>query len=787
MLKNYIKIAFRNIRKNFSYSFINLFGLAVAFAASLVIGIWVYQEWSYDRHFDNADRIYRVGVDFMNVGDMAVGPRQFSQYAGEFPEVEQTAMLTGSTTQEVYINNRSYSESNVSYADSTFFDVFSYRFLDGDPSSALDQPNTAVLTRQTARKYFGDSQAVGKTIQIGSEKTTYTVTGVVDTGEDRSHMQVEIWLRYRYQDNNNWLSASVYNYVLLKEGISLEQLDSRLTELIKREVYASLPINAPFEEWIKSDGAYQFIAMPITDIYLKSNLKFEPTPGGSESNVNIFSAIAVLIVVIAGINFVNITTARSSIRAREIGVRKTLGSGRTALIMQFLIESVIISVVALVLAFGLGEIFLSVFHKITGLQLLESLFLSVEGLFLIGLIALGFGLLAGIYPAFYLTSIETVRVLKGQLYSGTGNNSYFRNGLVFVQFTISVCLLTGALVIYEQLQFIRSTDLGLNRENVMVITNAGELGDRQNAFKQAVLGTSGVSGASYNDRIPAGNGVLVRGLKTNKMDDFLPMQAFIGDYDMIATLGFQILEGREFLEEVASDTGAVILNQSAVKALGLENPVGETLNESYKVIGVVADFNFESLRKSIEPVALFPKKKGSRLAIKFEDRKAGDLIAGLQQLWKDFGIDSPLNYTFLDQNFEQLLEKDRILAKAVFIFTVLAIIISCLGLYGLSAYITEQRTKEIGIRRVLGARIEQVVVLLNKSFAKPILFSILLAIPTSYILLQEWLNNFAYKIELSIWTFVITCLLTLLIALVTVSWQTISAANMNPVESLKNE
>ncbi len=787
MLKNYIKIAFRNIKKNVSYSAINLFGLAVAFGASMVIGLWVFQEWSYDRHFNHADRIYRVGVDFMNVGDMAVGPTQFSQYAREFPEVQETGMLAGHSTLEIQVENQKFSEPYIYYADSTFFDVFSYRFREGDPSTAMDLPNSVVLTYEIAQKYFKGSQALGKNILVGEDKTRYTVTGVINTEGKPSHINANIWLSYRYNNNRNWLSASVYNYVLLKEGISGDLLKKRLQELIKSEVYPSLPINASFEEWIKSDGAYRFIPIPITDIYLKSDLKFEPTPVGSESNVYIFGAIAILIVIIAGINFVNITTARSSIRAREIGVRKTLGSGRVALIMQFLIESVIISVIALVLAFGLGEIFLSVFHKITGLQLLESLFLSVEGMSVIGLIALGFGLLAGIYPAFYLTSIETVRVLKGQLYSGTGNNSYFRNGLVFVQFTISVCLLTGALVIYEQLQFIRNTDLGLNKENVMVITNAGELGDRQNAFKQAVLGTSGISGASYNDRIPAGNGVLVRGLKTNKMDDFLPMQAFIGDYDMIATLGFRMLEGRDFSKEIASDTGAVILNQSAVKALGLENPVGETLNESYKVIGVVADFNFESLRKSIEPVALFPKEKGSRLAIKFEGHNAGNLIAGVQQLWKNFGIDSPVNYTFLDHNFEQLLEKDRILAKAVFIFTILAIIISCLGLYGLSAYITEQRTKEIGIRRVLGARVEQVIVLLNKSFAKPILFSILLAIPTSYILLQEWLNNFAYKIELSIWFFVITCLLTLLIALVTVSWQTIRAANMNPVESLKNE
>ena len=787
MLYNYIKIAFRNIRKNFSYSFINLFGLAIAFAASLVIGLWVYQEWSYDRHFDNADRIYRVGVDFMNVGDMAVGPSQFSQYAEDFPEVEQTAMLTGSSTREVYINDRQYSESNVSFADSTFFDVFSYRFIDGDPSSALDHPNAAVLTRAVAYKYFGGSQAVGRTIEIGSEKTPYTVTGVVDKGTNRSHMQVDIWLRYQYRSNTNWLSASVYNYVLLKKGISEKQLDSRLMELIKTEVYASLPINAPFEEWVKSDGAYQFIAMPITDIYLKSNLKFEPTPGGSESNVNIFSAIAVLIVAIAGINFVNITTARSSIRAREIGVRKTLGSGRSALIMQFILESVLVSVLALILAFGLGEIFLAQFYEYTGLQLIESVIPGSTELMIIVFASIAFGLLAGIIPAFYLTGIDTVKVLKGQLHSGDRSNSNFRNALVFFQFAISIVLLLGTIVVYEQLQFMRNTDLGLNKDNVLVINNANELGSQHEAFKQAVMNQSGVSSASYNDRLPAGKSVLVRGLKTDAMEDYFPMQAFVGDYNMISTLGFRIVEGRAFNEEIASDTSAVILNQSAVKALALKTPVGTTLNGSYKVIGVVADFNFESLRKSIEPTVLTTKTGGSRMAIKYESGETENLITQIQQLWKEFEVDNPLNYAFLDQNFEKLIEKDRVLAKAVLVFTILALLISCLGLYGLSAYITEQRTKEIGIRRVLGAKVEEVVILLTKSFTKPILFSILLAIPGAYILLQEWLKNFAYKIELSFWMFAATCIVTLAIALLTVSWQSIRAAMMNPVESLRNE
>lgn len=787
MLNNYIKTAFRNIYRHLSYSLINILGLAVGLASAIVIGLWVYQEWSYDRHFEDADRIYRVGVNFMNVGDMAVGPPQLNDYLREFPGVEKTGRLGGVSSFNIHIGDKVFQQSDIYYADSTFFEVFSYDFVEGSRETAMDNPNSAVLTRQTAVRFFGSQPALGRTILVGEDKEVYTIVGVVATRGHRSHIGASMWLNYQYSNNTNWLSASVYNYVKLEKTESLESFEERLLQFNKSTIYPTLPIEAPFEEWIKTDGAYHFNVIPVTDIYLKSTLKFEPTPGGSYNNVVTFFAIALLIILIAAVNFINITTARSSIRAKEVGIRKTLGTGRGALIGQFLFEAVLICAIALLVSFGLAELFLSLFQWFTGMTLLEGVFVnSGSQIAVVSLIALGIGLLAGLYPAFYLTRFKPVRVLKGQIHSGTGDQSFFRNALVLLQFTISISLLIGTGIIYQQLDYMRTKDLGLDKENVFIISNARQLGDQKEAFRQQLMRFSGVEHASYNKRIPAGSSVWVSGMKTKDMADDIPLQSFLGDYEMIPTLGFRIVEGRGFSRDVASDTHAVLLNQSAVRALELSEPLGAELNGKYTVIGVVADFNFESLRKQVEPTVLEFDPGGDRLAVKLSGSQS-EFIEYAQNSWEEFGIESPMNYYFLDENFEQLLEKEQILAKAVVIFAILAILISCLGLYGLSAFIAEQRIKEIGIRRVLGASVAQIILLLNKNLTKPVLVSLAIAIPLAFILLNRWLNNFAYKTEMSPWIFAGAAIAALLVAWLTVSWQSLRAAWANPVESLRSE
>ena len=785
MLKNYIKVAIRNIRQHPVYSSINIIGLAVGLASAIVIGRWVYQEWSYDKHFVNSDRIYRVGVNFMNVGDMAPGPPQFSQYAREFPEVERAARLYGYRELDIRVGDETFRENRIYYADSAYFDIFSYEFVEGNRATALDNPNQAVLTREVAQKIFRKGSAIGKTLLVGEEETPYVISGVVGD-QHSSHINARIWLSAEPTDNANWLSASSYNYVLLKEGISLEMFRNRLRELIKTRVYASLSINQPFEEWIESSGSYRFIPMSIEDIYLKSNLKFEPNPGGNVNNVYAFAGIALLILVIAAINFINITTARASIRAKEVGIRKTLGTGKIALVIQFLMESVFISFIALILSLGLGELFLNLFEHVTGQELLDGLLVNTGQVAAVAAITLGIGLLAGLYPAFRLTSFSPTTVLKGKIYSGKSERSLLRDGMVFMQFTISVTLLIGTGVIFNQLQYMQTKDLGFNEENVMVIDNVRVLEDKKSVFKASLLQMSGVETASYNRRIPAGSSVWVTSLKTEEMEEGLPIQSFYGDAQMVKTLGFRILEGRGFSQDLASDTAAVLLNQSAVQALGLEDPVGRKLNGEFTVIGVVADFNFESLKKKIEPVALLYDENGNRLALKMTGAPSA-VINRAEQLWTDLGAGEPIDYYFLDENFDALMTKEKILSRAAVLFTLLAIIISCLGLYGLSAYLTDQRTREIGIRKVMGATVGNILFMLNKDFTKPVITGIVVSIPAAYIMMNAWLENFAYKAPLPTWILLAACVGALTIAWLTVSVQSVQAATRNPVDSLRSE
>lgn len=785
MLKNYLKIAFRNIRGNFTYSFINIFGLAIGLASAIVIGLWVHQESSYDEHFENADRIVRVGVSFANIGEMAPGPEQFNEVVSPFPEIEKTTSLDPIGTETITVGSREFEQSNVFSADSAFFDVFSYRFVEGSSSYALTSPNTVVLTKELARKYFSSSgSAIGKTMQVGDQKEAYTVTGIIEK-QGHSHIPAEIFLHFEPADDTNWQSATFYNYVLLREGVSLDDFEDRLDLLVKNRVYPSLALNQSYEEWIQTSSAYQFLPMPITDIYLKSNMRFDLDTGGDETNVYIFGIISLFIIIIAGVNFINVTTARSSNRAKEVGIRKTLGTGRYALVAQFLAESVITCLIALVISLGLAEVFLSVFEQFTGVELLSSLFGDTTQLIVIAGIAILIGILAGLYPAFYLSSFQPVSVLKGDI--SLSKNSLFRNALVVIQFTIAIGLLSCTGLVYQQLQYMETKDMGLDIKDVLVITNSDLVGDQHESFKQQLLNQTGVEEASYNGRTPAGNTIWINSFRTREMEDGLPIQTFVGDYDYLSTMGFQLIEGRNFSRDIVADTSAVILNQAALKALNMDDPIGTQLNDNETVIGVVSNFNFESLRNPVEPVAITLGDLNRRMAVKINSANVSGLLSQIQDIWQSYNFEEPMEYYFLDQNYAELVSRERALARAILLFSVLAIIISCLGLYGLSAYICELRTKEIGIRKVLGATVSNIVVHLTKDFTKPVVVAIVLALPLAFIVMYSWLNNFAFKIDIGPWVFIVSCLGGLTIAWITVSWQSFKTALMNPVDSLRSE
>lgn len=789
MFRNYLKVALRNIRRNKTFSFINIFGLAVGLASAMVIGLWVYQQWSHDRHFEDSDQIYRVGVNFMNIGDMAVGPAQLNDYLRDFPEVEQVGRLNSYSHQTFFeIDGKTFAQSNVYAADSTFFEVLSYDFIQGSPKNALKQPKSVIISKEVAEKLFSNETALGKTILVGDVKETFTVTGVVNLSDKLSHIPAEVFVNYRYRTSSSWLSANVYNYVKLNNGFSFEAFQSRLNKFIETDIYPTLSISQPYGEWIKTDAAYKFIVTPIRDIYMKSDLRFDLNTANNFNQVFTFLGIAILIVLIAALNFINIATAGSSKRAKEIGIRKTLGTNRRSLISQFLFESILISIIALILSFGFAELFLLGFEKATGLNLMSGILsVTIYKLLVISLTAVSIGLAAGIYPAIYLTNFKPVKVLKGQIHGNSGSQNVFRNSLVFVQFCIAITLLSVTVVVYQQLNFMQNKDLGFDKENTLIIENASDLGTHQQAFLQEALKISGIEKGSYNNRAPAGRSMLVSTLRSEEMNQGIPLQAFSGDHNLVETLGFRLISGRSFSEEIASDTNAIMLNQSAVKVLGLSDPIGKKLNNSFEIIGVISDFHYESLRKNIEPTVIEFSGESDLLALKLNAATASQVVPDIQTLWNSFEVDASLNYYFLDENYHQLIAQENILAKAVLIFSLLAIFISCLGLFGLSAFITEQRKSEIGMRKILGASVTQILILLNKNFTKPVLASMIISVPIAYFILKNWLNNFAYRTELTIWIFVGVCVLALTITWITVSAHSFRTAKMNPVDSLKSE
>ncbi len=784
MLKNYLKVSIRNLRKHFSYSFINIFGLTVGLACTLVIGIWVFQEYSYDRHFDDADKIHRIGVNFFNVGNMSIGPEILKEKLKVYPETKYVTTLKTVGDVDVVYNNRQVTVESTFQIDEDYFKIFSYDFVHGDRLSAMEQPESIVITTEVANEIFGRTDVVNEVVQFKDNPKFYTITGVVKL-EGNSHVPVKMWYSIPKAHNQySWTSASSYIYAYVdskKSGFRLkEMLDDQLEE-IRIQFAPDQDIEA-----FKASGMYQFFPMKLTDIHLKSSLKFEPSPAGNEQTTRVFAGIAILILVLASINFINISTARSVTRAKEVGIRKSLGTRSNELIFQFTLESMIICLISVTLAIGVGELFLNLFERITGLELLKTLFQSVNQFIFIYVGAILLGIIAGIYPAIYLTRFKPVKVLKGQI--DVKEKGGLRNGLVLFQFSISICLLIVSIFIYRQLSFIENKDMGFEMDNVMVLNNIRKVKEHSNFLKDELSKKSYVQSASLNDRMPASTMLSVTSLKDEEENEVW-IQQFGGDENMLDCLGFRLIEGRNFSENIATDTSAIILNESAVAELGLTDPVGKTLNNGYhKVIGVISDFNYESLKKQVEPAMLsLATHDNYNLSIKFSGSSTQELINDIEKLWSGFGVEAEPGYYFLDENFTKLVEKEKVLSKAILLFTGLAMFISCLGLYGLSIFTAQQRTKEIGIRRVLGASIANITRLLSNNFAKPIIIAFIIATPIAYVVTNHWLADYAYRVDIGVLPFILGGSIALILGIITISWQSIKAALKNPVLSLRSE
>ncbi|MEM9856956.1 MAG: ABC transporter permease [Bacteroidota bacterium] len=785
MIINFSLLTFRQLKRNLAFSLINILGLSLGLAGSFVIGSWVWQEVNYDKHFSDSERIHRVSIGFFNSGAFASGPERLVPYLAEnAPEVEVGTRVERPQPSVIYVDDKEF-EENPLFVDSAFFQVFDHEFILGDANAALASPNNVVITSELALKYFQTKNAVGKTILYGEGKVPYQIAGVVQASEAHTHLSTSIWMPIKFKNSSNWVSAQYFNYIKLKEGFSLENLEARLENIKKNAIYPIFQADTPYDEW-KASGIYDFFVTPLVDIHLNPTMRFDFQEGGNRANVQIFTAAAIFLLVIAIINFVNLSTAQSVKRAKEVGVRKVLGTSRVKLIFQYLMESIAVSIIAMFLGIGLAELFLILFQSFTNEELINDLFLNIDQIVIYLIIGITTGIIAGIYPAFYLSSYKPIDALKSKATSPKSTG--FRNYLVVFQFTISVTLIICSMIVFQQLNHLKVVDLGFDRENVLVINNASNLGTEKSAFRDKLMQHSDVIQASFNKRVPAGSSVWLYSFQSKEMEQAEGLQTFIGDHNYLETVGFRLLEGRNFIDS-PSDSSAVILTESALKTLLIEreSAVGSKLTNDLTIVGVVSDFSFQNFTEAPDPVALLYDPDGYRLSVKLRGNQTADFLEYMTREWQTLSLDAPIEYAFIDDNFESLMEKEKTLGNTMTFFTSIAIFISCLGLFGLAAFVTQQRQKEIGIRKVLGASVTQVLLLLNRTFTRLVTLAVIIATPLSLYLAREWLRNFQYKTDLNILVFIGAGLSAVFISWFTVSYFSLKSATTNPVETLREE
>ena len=803
MFRSFFKSAFRSLIWQGRFSFINITGLAIGITSCLLIMIYVVDELSYDRFHKKADRMYKVYTESSIDGEESriastSGPLAIV-LAEEFPEVEDAVRVYEFSEMLVRNGDKVFSEKDVFAVDSSFFEVFSFDLLEGNPQKALVEPRTVVLTEKTARKYFGNESPVEKPLLLRGEP--FKVTGVVQNPPSNSHWQfdflVSISSRPRLRYSTDWISSNLFTYFTLKEGASASALEAKLPMLVEK--YAGPQLQGTFgynlEDFKKRGNFLAYHLMPLTDIHLRNDLLYEIEPQGNIEYVYLFSVIAFFILLIACINFMNLSTARSAKRAKEVGMRKVLGSQKGQLMLQFLGESLLYCTIATLIALILTYALLPLFNSISGKALTASVFGDLRFIAGIAVSTLVISLLAGSYPAFYLTAFKPIEVLKGRLRSGV-KSSGLRSTLVVFQFATSIALIICTFLVYSQLQYMKNRSMGFDKENVLVISNSNNrLKDNVQAFKTALGGYSSVASVSISDNIPASdrfNKVIFN--KDNSPVNYT-FEYMHADYTYPKTMGLKMVLGRPFSRDFPSDSSAIIINETAMKQLGWQNapgksPIGQFMTHAdkrYQVVGVVRDFNFESLRKKVEPVAITLGEWGDYVSIRFEPSRMQSTLGLLEQQWRTYAPNTPFEYQFMDDSFDALFRAEQRLGKIFTLFTSLAIFIACLGLLGLSIFIAEQRTKETSIRKVLGANMEDIVFTLSKSFLKLVLIANLIAWPLAWYGMNRWLQNFAFREDIKVWIFLVATAIAFLITILTVGIQAMKVATLNPIKYLRGD
>ncbi len=808
MIQNYLKIALRNLLKHKFISFINLFGLTVGLTCCLLITTYIINELSYDRYNEHADNIYRVTRSFNNQDGVVslnlstVSPPFGYYLPGDFPEIKKMTRLLDNGITPLRYEEKLINEKQVFFADENLFDVFTVNVLKGNPHTALTGPYSVMMTEEMAKKYFGDEDPMNKTLRCNNQ-FDLKVTGIYKAFPSNAHMHPGMLVSFStlkdtavYGDENlrtNWGNNSFFTYLLLPEHYNINNMIARFPDFVDKRMFNQEYVGKKASQFTKLN------LQKLTDIHLYSHTDYEAEPNSDIKRVYIFAMIAFFILLIACINYMNLSTARSALRAREIGIRKVIGARKKELLFQFLSESVLITWLALLLSLLALYFAMPWLNKITDQHLSVSLLLRWQVLVPVLLTPFIVGIISGIYPALFMAAFQPIKTLKGLFKAGNGSIS-FRKVLVVTQFAISIILIITTAIVFQQLHYMENKSLGFDRDHMVVIPYNNALSEKYEAFRTELLSGSNFKDVARSSRIPTGRLLDDMGAYTQSGDSMKPSNTDIKfvavDYDFIPAYGMQMASGRNYSRAYGTDTSNFVLNETAIKALGWtnESAIGKPLkygNTTGHVIGVVKDFHFESMHQSILPMilVLFPARINvySNLSVKFSGQNIPAALAQLESTWKKFLPEIPYQYTFLDENFDALYKSEQKQGAIFTTFACVAILIACLGLFGLSAFAITQRVKEIGIRKVLGASVSDIVRLLSKDFLLLVAIAALIAFPVAWYAMHQWLEGFAYRINISWWVFVLAGFVAALVALFTISFQAIKAALSNPVKNLRTE
>ena len=805
MFKNLFRHSIRSFKKQRAYVVINILGLAIGIACSLLIALYVINESSYDRFNLKKDRIFRVilngkigGQEITGASTPAVmGPT----LPKEFPEVEDFLRMDGGGPTVIEYDQQVFTDNNVISADSSFFNFFTIPVIKGDKENLLNGPHKVVLSQTFAKKLFGSENPIDKLIKIGSDTIRYVITGVMQDIPSNSHFDASMITSFMTNPRSKeqvWLNNSFSLYLLLKPNSSHTTVDAKFNDLIAKYVGPEVQkyLGTTIEEFLKRGNKYRYYLQKLTDIHLDNTVQAEFKAPSDPKYLIIFGGIAFLIVIIAAINFMNLATAQASRRAKEVGIKKIGGSTRGMLISQFLTESFILSFISLILAFAIVKLSLPFFNNLLGIKLVLGLFTAWYTIPALVLFTIIVAIMSGSYPAFFLSSFNPYEVLKGNTTSSL-NSGRLRKVLVVFQFAVSILLIVGTLIMNSQIKYMLNKDLGFNKEQLIVIERAHIIGNKMKSFKESVKALPGVINVSSATAIPGrsnnNNGYMIEGRK----DETYLMTTSWVDYDFLETYKMKLDSGRVFNESYSTDKQACILNESAVKNFGISDigktrilKPGEKGTEPITIIGVVKNFNFESLRNPVQPYILLLQGEDNYwgyITVRLSPANYSATINSIEKIWKEYSSNAPLQYYFMDADFVNMYKQEKQNSSLAMIFSLLAIFIAALGLFGLTSYTVEQRTKEIGVRKAMGSSVAGIYVQISKEIVMLVSVSALIAWPIIYYYAGKWLENFYYKIDLSFFSFIAGLIISLGIALITISYRVLKAAMANPARSLKYE